>query len=79
VWIVLEHESGGLGVQIVDDGSGFYPETEHEGHFGTEIMRERAESIGGSLRITSTPGQGTRVSVWVPAGEEQARLERAPS
>lgn len=79
VWIVLENDSGGLGVQIVDDGAGFHPENEHDGHFGTEIMRERAESIGGSLLITSLPGQGTRVSVWVPAGEEQARLERAPS
>jgi signal transduction histidine kinase len=29
-------------------------------------MRERAEVIGGSLQINSTPGQGTSVHLEVP-------------
>jgi signal transduction histidine kinase len=29
-------------------------------------MRERAESIGGRLRVESTPGQGTRVIAEAP-------------
>ncbi len=45
-------------------------------HFGLQIMRERAEKIGGSLEVRSTPGEGTRVvarmprTVSLPAGTE---------
>ena len=34
----------------------------HRG-FGLMIMRERAESAGGRLRVESTPGDGTRVVI----------------
>lgn len=32
-------------------------------------MRERAEAMGGSLRITSAPGSGTRVAFTMPDKE----------
>ena len=32
-----------------------------------QIMKERAESVGGSLALDSRPGEGTRVVVCVPA------------
>ncbi len=35
--------------------------------FGLSTMRERAESVGGTLDITSSPNQGTRVTVRLPA------------
>ncbi len=38
---------------------------------GLQVMRERAQSIGGFLKIESESGQGTRVLVWVPQGDEQ--------
>jgi signal transduction histidine kinase len=55
-------------INIEDDGRGFYPgETdEAQQHFGLQIMRERAESVGGSLELESQPGQGTRVVVRMP-------------
>lgn len=34
--------------------------------FGLQIMRERAESVGGSLEVRSAPGKGTRVIVRLP-------------
>lgn len=34
--------------------------------FGLAIMRERTESIEGQLQITSAPGQGTEVKLYVP-------------
>jgi len=37
---------------------------------GLQVMRERAQSIGGFLRIESESGGGTRVMVWVPQGDE---------
>jgi signal transduction histidine kinase len=33
-------------------------------------MRERAESLGGTLKIVSSPGQGTRITVEVGLANE---------
>jgi signal transduction histidine kinase len=57
-------------VSIEDDGKGFLPSEsvkEDEQRYGLQIMRERAETVGGSLVLDSQPGQGTRVLVRVPA------------
>lgn len=56
-------------VHIEDDGQGFYLLDKLEGneqHFGLQIMKERAESVGGSLELDSKPGEGTEVVVCVP-------------
>jgi signal transduction histidine kinase len=54
-------------LEIVDDGRGFDPEASHNGHFGLESMRSRADEIGADLHIISAPGRGTVVRVEVPA------------
>lgn len=57
-------------VCIEDNGQGFIPNptTESNGqHYGLQIMRERAESVGGSLKLESLSGEGTRVLVRLPA------------
>ena len=46
---------------IQDDGIGFDPSKETSGHFGLVGMRERAELVGGTLKIESEKGKGTRV------------------
>jgi two-component system nitrate/nitrite sensor histidine kinase NarX len=52
---------------IEDDGCGFDPEQPGTGlRFGLVSMRERAHEVGGSLRIDSAPGRGTRVIVRLP-------------
>ena len=38
------------------------------GHFGLMGMHERLELVGGTLRVTSEPGQGTIVAAQVPLG-----------
>ncbi len=58
-----------LCVSILDNGRGFYPaQSAKDGkqHYGLQIMRERAESVGGTLRLDSQPGQGTRILVRIP-------------
>jgi PAS domain S-box-containing protein len=46
------------------------------GHYGLQIMRERAEMVGGALEVRSAPGQGTQVMVRVPrAAEAQPPVE----
>jgi len=48
---------------VVDDGIGFDPEHEPEGHFGLVGMRERASKIGATIKFDSKPGVGTAVTV----------------
>jgi two-component system NarL family sensor kinase len=56
---------------IADDGCGFdeavLEDRLREGHIGVLSLRERAEAVGGSLAIVTAPGQGTRITVRVPA------------
>ena len=48
---------------VVDDGSGFDPEHEPEGHYGLTGMRERAAKIGATVKFDSKSGTGTAVTV----------------
>lgn len=62
-------DSGGLTIEIADDGTGFdvAARAAAEGHFGIRGMQERARRIGGSLTVESRPGAGTRVTLAVRA------------
>ena len=56
-------------ISISDNGRGFYPSQvakEGKQSYGLQIMRERAESVGGSLQLGSQPGKGTQISVRIP-------------
>ncbi|WP_242352490.1 MULTISPECIES: sensor histidine kinase [Anaeromyxobacter] len=63
-------EGDQLQIEIEDDGRGFDVEAaaRREGRrpWGLLGIRERAEILGGSARIDSAPGKGTRVQVRVP-------------
>jgi signal transduction histidine kinase len=52
-------------IDVHDDGSGFDPDEVAEGR-GLTGMRERIELFGGDIEIHARPGDGTRVSAWVP-------------
>ncbi|MGH2572871.1 MAG: ATP-binding protein [Actinomycetota bacterium] len=67
--VTLSQEDEGFLIQIRDDGQGFDPaERTGDGskHFGLTVMRERAETVGGRIRVESLPGKGTVVEAWVP-------------
>lgn len=69
VFIRLRVEARKLYLRITDDGRGFTDAevfTGTGGHFGLIGMRERAERLGGELRLESQPGSGTLVEVMVP-------------
>ncbi len=52
-------------LQILDDGCGFYPDEVKVGHFGVQIMAERATSIGAIFVIDANPGEGTEIKlIW---------------
>jgi PAS domain S-box-containing protein len=67
VRIALAREDGTITLTVADDGEGFEPSptkgTGRNPTWGIVSMRERAEALGGTLRIDSAPGQGTRLTV----------------
>jgi signal transduction histidine kinase len=69
VRVVILGDQDKLQIEVEDDGTGFAPETvDSRSHFGLALMRERLEIVGGSLRVQSSRGQGTRLSVMIPSG-----------
>jgi PAS domain S-box-containing protein len=56
-----------ISLAVADDGCGFVFATITPAHLGLGIMRERAETIGATLTVESTPGDGTKIGVqWSP-------------
>jgi signal transduction histidine kinase len=69
IWIKLHLEARKLYLHVKDNGRGFDQSGVFStlgGHFGLIGMRERAERLGGELRLASHPGEGTEVEVSVP-------------
>ena len=70
VTVRLTHRTTGVRLEVADDGVGFDPAA--SGRPGADArlrpasVRERAELVGGSVRVTSRPGTGTTVTVTGP-------------
>lgn len=68
----LERRGGALVLEVRDDGVGFNvgavdASYAQRGSLGMVNMRERAELVGGSLRLESAEGRGTTVTLTLPA------------
>ena len=80
--VELEYGQDQIALEIRDDGRGFAADSQPDstpGHYGLTGMRERAAAIGGTLELTSEPGQGTVVRLRAPAprgARERAESER---
>lgn len=61
--ILLKNHKSSVTLQIEDDGCGFDARKTDSGGIGMRSMRERAVQIGGKLKISSSPGSGTKISV----------------
>jgi signal transduction histidine kinase len=66
VSIEVQGDPDRLTVVVGDDGSGFDPEQTAAGA-GLANMRDRVESLGGTLEVETTPGRGTIVEARLPA------------
>jgi signal transduction histidine kinase len=64
--VALRSNQEQLIITVTDNGQGFDPSQPRQGHFGLQIMRERATAIGGRLTIASQLDLGTVVTVQVP-------------
>ena len=76
VKVVFSFRREGLVMMIRDNGCGFDPESvEGAGHFGIRSMRERAERLGGTMKITSEPGAGTIIVARLPYDPQGRRFQ----
>ncbi len=71
VTVGLTPEPDQLIATISDDGQGFTHEVPEDTagnskHFGLRIMQERAQQVGGSVTIQSTPGHGSQLTIRMP-------------
>lgn len=81
VWLRMERRGGAVVLEVRDDGVGFNvgaidADYAQRGSLGMVNMRERSELIGASLRVESSEGHGTSVTLsFAPSGEKESRKE----
>ena len=84
VSIAYRHEDGRCGIEICDRGIGMTPEqcgrvferfyrADDSGSIlgtglGMSIVKEIVELHGGRVDVRSAPGEGTAITLWIPAG-----------
>ncbi len=81
VVVQLKETPTGLCTTIIDDGEGFaldevMGDYGQRGSLGIVNIRERSESIGGELTLASEPGQGTRITMYVPRAKDERMKKR---
>ena len=72
ILVTLTMRRSNVAVDIIDQGPGFNPEAAIGAGLGLLSMRERAESVAGSLTLRSTARGGTHVSVSIPIEDVRA-------
>ena len=74
VVVALGAERGRIWAQVSDDGLGFGPGSSPG--IGLSSMSERARSLGGTLKIESEPGKGTKVRFEMALRQDQKETEQ---
>jgi signal transduction histidine kinase len=70
VWISYLAEPDAVTLTVRDNGVGFAAGTESSNQsFGMIGMRERVAAVGGTLHVTSSPGEGTTIQARIPLRE----------
>ncbi len=77
VEIGLRREGTRAHIHVRDDGRGFDAQAPRAQRHGLIGMRYRAESEHGTMRVTSTPGRGTCIDVWLPLAAKTEKSEPA--
>jgi signal transduction histidine kinase len=72
VTVELSVDADFLRLSVVDNGNGFDPTGVSGGHFGLIGLRERTRLLSGSLKLLTSPGNGTELRVRIPLREGKA-------
>lgn len=65
-WLTIDRAQGRVDILVEDDGGGIAASTPAESHFGMDIMRQRAQRLGGDIEVGPREGGGTRLRVHFP-------------
>ena len=72
VTVTLSYMDKAVTLDVQDDGSGFRLDNPGSGRgVGLRTMRERAEALGGSLIVETSPGEGTTVALELPVPDRE--------
>ena len=71
--IRISESHGEFNLSIEDNGRGFDPQYVSHGGMGLTNMNERAQRLGGRLKIESAPGAGTKINVRIKKVVEAVR------
>jgi PAS domain S-box-containing protein len=75
VSILIHRNASEVRLVVEDDGKGFDVDaTVSDKHLGLVGMRERANLVGGSMTVESSPGHGTTICISVPLPGQKAAL-----
>ncbi|WP_343586446.1 ATP-binding protein [Herbaspirillum sp.] len=79
IWVRIERQQDQLYLSIRDDGKGFDVERARSNaisgtSFGLLNMEERAVLVGGSMDISSAPGEGTEIVMHLPTAPVVRRI-----
>ncbi|MCE5325638.1 MAG: PAS domain S-box protein [Planctomycetaceae bacterium] len=83
--VAVRRIDGSIRIMVADEGAGFDPAMLRigggaSGGFGLFSIRERLDLMGGRMEIDSTPGHGSRFTLWAPLrGDGEMKVPAAPS
>ncbi len=69
VFLSIRQTEDGLHLTVRDNGKGFDSAKAREG-YGIRFMAKRIEEVRGSFNISSEPGKGTRLKIYLPLQKE---------
>ena len=81
-WLLAREEPEWLVVEVADEGAGFEVEEillgrDNRTGLGISTIQERLELLGGHFQVASRPGEGTRITLRIPA--DTTELDEASS
>lgn len=81
--VTLAYAADALELTVKDDGHGFAPPSDLndfalQGHYGLMGIRERIQTLGGTVNLTSRAGQGTTLKLRLPVAPAPYNSARDP-
>ncbi len=74
--IALGQDEHGFSMTVKDNGKGLQPGDKKKANsFGLMGMKERIEALGGELNVTSSPDNGTALSIFIPIDKTGSALD----
>lgn len=77
VWLSVQHDQKYTTLTVRDDGRGFDPQSQGTGTLGQRSMHERSLEVNGELKVESTVGKGTKITLCLPCHPEARTQQEA--